>query len=103
MSLPGILLLIGLFRLPFAVAAQSVAYLNREVRAFKKTLQTERYDLVIDAQLIKSGIISRMSRGLTIGEQSHYPHPGDSVLQQEIFGAVGRPAVDRIRQLFSRV
>ena len=33
--------------------------LNREVRAFKKTLQTERYDLVIDAQgLIKSGIIS---------------------------------------------
>ena len=43
-------------------------YLTQEFRAFKRALQGARYDLVIDAQgLIKSGIISRMSRGLTIG------------------------------------
>ena len=43
-------------------------YLNHEFRTFKKQLQGEHYDLVIDAQgLIKSGIISRLSRGLTIG------------------------------------
>ena len=43
-------------------------YLTHEFRTFKRALQGTRYDLVIDAQgLIKSGIISRMSRGLTIG------------------------------------
>ena len=43
-------------------------YLNREFLSFKKTLQNVHYDLVIDAQgLIKSGIISRLSRGLTVG------------------------------------
>ena len=43
-------------------------YLNHELRAFKRALQGVHYDLVIDAQgLIKSGFISRLSRGLTIG------------------------------------
>ncbi|MCH7815425.1 MAG: lipopolysaccharide heptosyltransferase 1, partial [Proteobacteria bacterium] len=43
-------------------------YLSQEFRAFKRSLQGIHYDLVIDAQgLIKSGLISRISRGLTIG------------------------------------
>ena len=43
-------------------------YLNQEFRKFKQDLQQVHYDLVIDAQgLIKSGIISRLSRALTIG------------------------------------
>ncbi|MFL2875223.1 MAG: glycosyltransferase family 9 protein, partial [Pseudohongiellaceae bacterium] len=43
-------------------------YLNREFGTFKRKLQGVHYDLVIDAQgLIKSGLISRLSRGLTVG------------------------------------
>ena len=39
-----------------------------EFAAFKRDLQEHHYDLVIDAQgLIKSGIISRISLGLTVG------------------------------------
>ena len=79
--------------------------LNREVRAFKKTLQTERYDLVIDAQgLIKSGIISRMSRGLTIGLSNHtIREPLATLFYNKRYSVPWEDhAVDRIRQLFSR-
>jgi len=40
----------------------------REMRAFRATLQTEKYDLVIDTQgLLKSALIARMARGRRCG------------------------------------
>ncbi len=40
----------------------------REMRAFRATLQTEKYDLVLDTQgLLKSALITRMARGKRCG------------------------------------
>ena len=44
------------------------SYFRGEIASFKEDLQKVHYDLVIDAQgLIKSGIVSRMSKGITVG------------------------------------
>ena len=80
-------------------------WFNREVRAFRQRLQTEHYDLVIDAQgLIKSGIIARLSKGLTIGLSNQTAREPLSALfyNQSYSIPWNGHAVDRVRQLFSR-
>lgn len=80
-------------------------YLSQEFRAFKRSLQGIHYDLVIDAQgLIKSGIISRLSRGLTIGLSNRtIREPMATLFYNKVFSVPWTEhAVDRVRQLFSR-
>lgn len=76
-----------------------------EFGAFKSNLQKEYYDLIIDAQgLIKSGIISRMSRGLTVGMSNHtIREPMASLFYNVLYTVPWQQhAVERIRDLFSR-
>lgn len=78
---------------------------NGEFAAFKKDLKREHYDLVIDAQgLIKSGIISRLSRGLTIGlSDSTIKEPMATLFYNKAFSVPrDEHAVQRVRELFSR-
>ena len=80
-------------------------YLNHEFRAFKRALQGVHYDLVIDAQgLIKSGFISRLSRGLTIGLSNRtIREPLATLFYNKVYSVPWTEhAVDRVRQLFSR-
>ena len=80
-------------------------YLNNEFRAFKRSLQGVHYDLVIDAQgLIKSGLISRISRGLTIGLSNRtIREPMATLFYNKVYSVPWTEhAVDRVRQLFSR-
>ncbi len=79
--------------------------LNHEFRAFKRSLQGIHYDLVIDAQgLIKSGVISRLSRGLTIGLSNRtIREPMATLFYNKVYSVPWTEhAVDRVRQLFSR-
>lgn len=78
---------------------------NGEFKAFKKDLKQEHYDLVIDAQgLIKSGIISRLSKGLTIGlSDSTIKEPLATLFYNKMFSIPrDKHAVQRVRELFSR-
>lgn len=80
-------------------------YFNKEFRDFKNELQGEHYDLVIDAQgLIKSGLISRISRGLTIGLSNRtIREPMATMFYNKVYSVPWTEhAVDRVRQLFSR-
>lgn len=80
-------------------------YLNHEYRSFKRALQGVHYDLVIDAQgLIKSGLISRLSRGLTIGLSNRtIREPLATLFYNKVYSVPWTEhAVDRVRQLFSR-
>ena len=80
-------------------------YLNHEFRAFRHALQGVHYDLVIDAQgLIKSGIISRLSRGLTVGLSNRtIREPIATLFYNKVYSVPWTEhAVDRVRQLFSR-
>lgn len=80
-------------------------YMRKEFRTFKNALQTEHYDLVIDAQgLIKSGVISRLSRGLTIGLSNRtIREPLATLFYNKVYSVPwSEHAVDRVRQLFSR-
>lgn len=80
-------------------------YLNKEVKAFKHNLQGVHYDMVIDAQgLIKSGIISRISKGLTVGlSNTTIREPLATLFYNKRYSVPwDEHAVDRVRQLFSR-
>jgi heptosyltransferase-1 len=80
-------------------------YLNNEFRSFRRALQGVHYDLVIDAQgLIKSGLISRISRGLTIGLSNRtIREPLATLFYNKVYSVPWTEhAVDRVRQLFSR-
>ncbi|NKB34589.1 MAG: lipopolysaccharide heptosyltransferase I [Pseudomonadales bacterium] len=80
-------------------------YLSHEFRSFKRALQGVHYDLVIDAQgLIKSGFISRLSRGLTIGLSNRtIREPLATLFYNKVYSVPWTEhAVDRVRQLFSR-
>ncbi len=78
---------------------------DRELREFRRRLRSEHYDLVIDAQgLVKSGIISRMSKGLTIGLSNQTARePLSSLFYNRSYPVPwGDHAVERVRQLFAR-
>lgn len=80
-------------------------YMRKEFRQFKHALQGEHYDMVIDAQgLIKSGMISRLSRGLTIGLSNRtIREPLATLFYNKVYSVPWTEhAVDRVRQLFSR-
>jgi heptosyltransferase-1 len=76
-----------------------------EFTAFKKNLQEHHYDLVIDAQgLIKSGVISRIAKGLTVGLSNRTIREPMATLFYNVVYTVPwqQHAVERIRDLFSR-
>ncbi len=76
-----------------------------EFGAFKKNLQEHHYDLVIDAQgLIKSGIISRIAKGLTVGLSTRtIREPAATAFYNVVYTVPWQQhAVERIRDLFSR-
>lgn len=79
--------------------------LNKEYQLFKNDLQNVHYDLVIDAQgLIKSGVISRISKGLTVGLSNRtIREPMATLFYNKVYSVPwNEHAVDRVRQLFSR-
>ena len=76
-----------------------------EFRAFRNDLQSTHYDLIIDAQgLIKSGFISRLSRGLTVGlSNSTIKEPLATLFYNKVYSVPrDEHAVQRVRELFSR-
>lgn len=78
---------------------------NGEFAAFRKDLKQEHYDLVIDAQgLIKSGFISRLSRGLTVGLSDRTARePMATLFYNKVYSVPrNEHAVQRVRELFSR-
>jgi len=80
-------------------------YMNKEYKNFKNNLQNIHYDLVIDAQgLIKSGVISRLSKGLTVGLSNRtIREPMATLFYNKVYSVPwNEHAVDRVRQLFSR-
>lgn len=81
------------------------AWRSGEFSDFKKNLQEKHYDLVIDAQgLIKSGVISRISKGLTVGLSNHTIREPLATLFYNVVYTVPwqQHAVERVRDLFSR-
>lgn len=76
-----------------------------EFREFRRALRAEHYDLIIDAQgLIKSGIVSRISRGLTVGLSNSTIREPLATLFYNRRISVPRDmhAVERVRELFAR-
>ncbi len=76
-----------------------------EFKKFREEIKREHYDLVIDAQgLIKSGVISRMSRGLTVGLSDRtIREPLATLFYNKVYSVPwSEHAVDRVRQLFAR-
>ena len=80
-------------------------FFNREFRYFRRNLKRQHYDLVIDAQgLIKSGVVSRLSSGLTIGlSDKAAREPLATVFYNKVYSVSWDDhAVERVRELFSR-
>ena len=78
---------------------------NSEFRNFRRNLKKQHYDLVIDAQgLIKSGVVSRLSSGLTIGlSDKAAREPLATVFYNKVYSVSWEDhAVERVRELFSR-
>lgn len=76
-----------------------------EFSTFKQDLKREHYDLIIDAQgLIKSGIISRLAKGLTVGlSNSTIKEPLATLFYNKRYSVPREEhAVQRVRELFSR-
>ena len=75
-----------------------------ELQAFKRALQAQEYDLVIDAQgLLKSALPARLARGTSVGyDRSSIREPLASHLYHRTFN-VSRElhAIERIRRLFA--
>lgn len=81
------------------------SYLKGEISEFRERLKAIHYDLVIDAQgLIKSGIVSRMSRGLTVGLSNRtIREPLATLFYNKVYSVPWTEhAVERVRELFSR-
>ena len=80
------------------------AWRKGELSAFRKDLQAQEYDLVIDAQgLLKSAIPAWMANGISAGyDRSSIREPMASRLYQRSF-SVSRDlhAIERIRRLFA--
>jgi heptosyltransferase I len=78
---------------------------NGEFAAFKQNLKHEHYDLVIDAQgLLKSALIGRIARGLTVGMSNRAIREPLATLFYNVMYTVPwqQHAVERVRDLFSR-
>ncbi len=76
-----------------------------EIGSFREELKRVHYDLVLDPQgLIKSALISRMAKGLTVGMNNNSSREPLATLFYNRTFSVPRTlhAVDRVRELFSR-
>jgi len=76
----------------------------RQFGDFRKQLQAQEYDLIIDAQgLVKSALITRLAKGVSVGlDESSAREPMVArTYQQKIFIARQQHAITRVRQLFS--
>ncbi len=81
------------------------AWRSGEWRAFKKTMQAQPYDLVIDAQgLLKSAWLTRYAEATTCGldRQSAREPIASRFYDVAISVAKGQHAVERTRQLFAQ-
>jgi heptosyltransferase-1 len=81
------------------------SFLKGDISEFRDKLQDVHYDLVIDAQgLIKSGIVSRMSKGLTVGLSNRtIREPLATLFYNKVYSVPWTEhAVERVRELFSR-
>ena len=81
-----------------------MAWRKGELSAFRKDLQAQEYDLVIDAQgLLKSAVPACLAHGVSVGyDRSSIREPVASLLYQRSY-SVGRDlhAIERIRLLFA--
>lgn len=76
-----------------------------EFREFLQSLRAQRYDLIIDAQgLVKSGLVSRLARGLSVGLSTGTIREPLATLFYNRRVSVPRQmhAVERVRDLFAR-
>ncbi|MCB1671423.1 MAG: lipopolysaccharide heptosyltransferase I [Gammaproteobacteria bacterium] len=81
------------------------SWFKGEIATFREDLQKVHYDLVIDAQgLIKSGIVSRMSKGITVGlSKKTIREPLATLFYNKVYSVPWTEhAVERVRELFSR-
>lgn len=81
------------------------SYFRGDIARFREALQRVHYDLVIDAQgLIKSGIVSRMSKGITVGlSNKTIREPLATLFYNKVYSVPwSEHAVERVRELFSR-
>jgi heptosyltransferase-1 len=76
----------------------------REMAAFRRRLNSTRYDLILDAQgLIKSAVIARLARGSRCGlDQNSAREPlASRAYQKRVSIAKGEHAIHRLRKLFA--
>jgi len=81
------------------------AVLSGEWLAFRRQLRAREYDLVLDAQgLIKSALLSQMSRGRVVGlDKNSAREPLASRFYQQGFSVErGEHAIIRLRKLFAK-
>lgn len=81
------------------------AQTQKEWRAFKRALQTKKYDLVIDAQgLLKSAFLTFFANGPRAGLDSASAREGSAswFYQQKFFVNKKQNAIQRLRELFSK-
>ena len=81
------------------------AVLSGEWLAFRRQLREQEYDLVLDAQgLIKSALLSRMSKGRVVGlDKNSAREPLASRFYQQGFSVErGEHAIIRLRKLFAK-
>jgi heptosyltransferase-1 len=77
-----------------------------EIKGFLKTLKTDKYDYIIDAQgLIKSALISRVAKGARYGLNYHSARESlaSFFYQTKIAVDKNQHAILRTRQLFSKI
>jgi heptosyltransferase I len=78
---------------------------NKEWQIFYKSLTTEKYDFIIDAQgLIKSAVISRLAHGVRIGLDWHSAREplSSCFYNRKVAVSKDQHAITRTRQLFSK-
>lgn len=77
-----------------------------EMKAFRRQLKSEQYDVVLDAQgLIKSALFTRMARGPRYGLSKDSCREPLAALAYQFPQTIakGQHAIPRVRQLFARV
>ncbi len=92
--------------IPIAIRRWRKKWNQKEVSAAVRALRKEQYDVVIDAQgLIKSAIITLLTKGKRYGLDRYSCREPLAALayQEKISIPKNQHAIDRVRQLFSKV
>lgn len=96
------------FSLPFRKLRKKNPLLfwqNPIFRQFKKEIQAEQYDFVIDAQgLLKSAIITKLARGVKVGfDRKSVREPlATYFYHKKIYVSKKQHAINRLRELFAK-